>query len=117
MSGCSFGRACRLKKSFEFRRVREKGILLRGRIFSMSFMKNGLKCHRLGLSIGRSVVPPASGRARIKRIIRETFRTNRDSARGGPYDMVFYIKRQREGALDSESAKKDIILLMGRARG
>ncbi len=116
MSRYLFGKACRLRKNFEFQRVREKGALLKGRVFSVCFMKNGLNCHRLGLSIGRSVVPLASGRSRIKRIIRETFRTNRDKISGGRFDMVFYIKRQWKGALDSETAKRDIIALMERAR-
>ncbi|MFH0840287.1 MAG: ribonuclease P protein component [Candidatus Omnitrophota bacterium] len=117
MSEHSFGKACRLKKSFEFRRVREKGTLSRGKIFSLCFMKNGLDCHRLGLSISSSAVPLASSRTRVKRIIRETFRTSRDRMKSGPYDIVVYIKRRHSGAIGPEAAKKDLIFLMERAKG
>ncbi len=112
MSRYSFGKSQRLKKSFEFRRVREKGALSRGKIFRLASIKNELKEHRLGLSISKSAEPSASKRIRIKRIIRELFRTNREKVKGGPYDMVVYIKGPLLDDLDFAKAKQDLISLM-----
>ena len=112
MKKYSFGKSLRLKKSFEFRRVREKGTLTRGRVFRLASIKNELSEHRLGLSISKSAVPKASKRIRIKRIIRELFRTNREKIKGGPYDMVVYIKGPLRDDLEFAKAKQDLVSLM-----
>lgn len=43
---------------------------------------NGLQRPRLGLAIARSKIPRASGRNRVKRIIRESFRRHQQELKG-----------------------------------
>ncbi len=116
MSDGLFGSAFRLKNSFEFRRVREKGASFRDKIFGVTLMNNGGTNHRLGLSIGKSAVPLASRRNRLKRIIREVFRVNKKKFKGGPYDVVVYVRRPIPDNFDYKSARNNILALMEKSR-
>jgi len=116
MSKHSFGRPHRLINSFEFRRVRENGASFRDKTFGVTILRNGASNHRLGLSISSSAVPLASRRNRLKRIIRELFRTTKNRIKDGPYDIVVYVKRPLPGDFDYDSARSSILALMEKAK-
>ncbi|WP_456387310.1 ribonuclease P protein component [Desulfolithobacter sp.] len=66
-----------LRKSREFDRVYRQGRRLRGHGMQIIFRPNDLPYNRLGISVHRKT-GGAVRRNRIKRIIRESFRCNRD---------------------------------------
>ncbi|CAG0889459.1 unnamed protein product [Cyprideis torosa] len=70
-------KTCLLRKKREFDKVYRQGRRLHGAGFSLIFCENGLEHSRLGISIHRRL-KGAVRRNRIKRIIRESFRLNRE---------------------------------------
>lgn len=68
---------CLLRKSREFNQVYRSGRRLRGEGFAVIYMPNKQQQNRLGISVQRKV-GNAVRRNRVKRIIREVFRLNRE---------------------------------------
>lgn len=66
-----------LQKKREFDRVYRSGRRLYGEGFAVIFAPNDYDMNRLGISVPKKV-GTAVRRNRIKRLIREVFRTNRD---------------------------------------
>lgn len=74
----SFAKSERLLKSRDFTRVRKDGKRLHTRSFTVFILPNVLGKRRLGLSVS-SRVADSPGRNRIKRLLREFFRLNKDA--------------------------------------
>lgn len=72
-----FPKEDRLLRPEEFAKVRRAGKRLVSRSFTVYMLPNGLGRRRLGLSVG-SKAGNAVKRNRVKRLIREFFRLNRD---------------------------------------
>ncbi len=76
--GRGFSKAERLRKRREFLGVYERGDKIQSTYFVLYMLENGRTHHRLGITasrkIGRAVV-----RNRIKRSLREIFRTNKQA--------------------------------------
>ncbi len=70
-------KACLLRKNREFEQVYKQGKRLYGDGFTLIYLKNSLGYNRLGISIHRQI-KGAVKRNRLKRIIRESFRLNRE---------------------------------------
>ncbi len=90
-----------LRKPNEYNLVYRKGKRIQGNNFSLIFTPNTRSVNRLGISI-HGQLKGAVGRNRIKRIIREFFRTNRDflqfkDEKGCPsltMDIVFTVRKE-----------------------
>jgi len=78
-----------LTKPWEYQNVYKAGKRLRGDQFSLIYVVNGKKENRLGISVHG--VKRAVRRNRIKRIIREFYRLNRDFL-GSGVDIVFAVR-------------------------
>ncbi len=83
----SFGRALRLSKKLEFEEVFGKGLRLGQGPLTLCALANGKEYSRLGLAVGKKV-GNAVRRHRLKRLLREAFRTSRDQL---PRGWDFYI--------------------------
>ena len=70
-------RTDRLRKRFEFGRVRDQGRRVHTKSFVLVLRKNGEERTRLGLTVS-SKVGPAVRRNRVKRLLREVFRLRRE---------------------------------------
>ena len=70
-------KACLLRKNKEFEQVYNQGKRLYGDGFTLIYRRNNLGYNRLGISIHRQI-KGAVKRNRLKRIIRESFRLNRE---------------------------------------
>ena len=79
-----------LRRPGEYQRVYRKGKRLRGNRFSLIYCKNGLTENRLGISIHG--IKKAVRRNRIKRIIREFYRLNKNFI-SPPSDIIFAIRK------------------------
>jgi ribonuclease P protein component len=67
----------RLRKRFEFRRMREQGRRVHTRSFVVQIARGSQPHSRLGITVSRQV-GNAVRRNRIKRLLREAFRQHRD---------------------------------------
>ncbi|MDP4874642.1 MAG: ribonuclease P protein component [Pseudomonadales bacterium] len=76
VTGQKFTSAHRLHKGYQFDAV-FKGSQLRvsGSEFLLLGIFNGSACNRLGMVVGKKTAGPSVQRSRIKRLIRESFRT------------------------------------------
>ena len=79
-----------LRKTSEFNLVYRSGKRLYGKGFALIYLNGDQPASRLGISVQKKV-GNAVRRNRIKRIIRETFRLNRDTFPGSS-DIVFAVR-------------------------
>ena len=92
-----FRRASRLTQAVEFRRVFARPRVFRDRYFRVLCRRNDLDRARLGLAVSKKNCPRATGRNRLKRVIRESFRRHQETLGEAPgLDIV--VLPQREAA-------------------
>lgn len=80
------GRRYRLRKNSDFRKVYRFGKSTADRFIVLYSLKNGLPNSRLGISV-RKKFGNSVKRNRIKRLIKEVFRLNRENIKDG-YDFI-----------------------------
>ncbi|WP_228721406.1 MULTISPECIES: ribonuclease P protein component [Desulfosediminicola] len=90
MKKLSFPKDSQLRKGWEFNRVYDQGKRLHGKGFSLICCPNDLGYSRIGISVNRKI-RGAVRRNRIKRIIRESFRLERELYPSGA-DIVFAVR-------------------------
>ncbi|QCX33591.1 ribonuclease P protein component [Caloramator sp. E03] len=82
----------KVRKNAHFRYIYRKGKAINNDLLVLYIVKNGKNINRVGISvskkIGKSVV-----RNRVKRLIRECFRKNKDSIKKG-YDFIFIARKK-----------------------
>lgn len=84
-----FPRAARLNTKAEFGRVFAQPAVSRDRYFKVLYRDNGQGIARLGMAVSRRNCRHASGRNRLKRLVRESFRQHQEKlATGGGVDIV-----------------------------
>ena len=76
--GCGFSKEERLRKRREFLGVYERGDKIRSAYFVLYMLENGLRHHRLGITVSRKIGTSVA-RNRIKRRLREIFRANKQA--------------------------------------
>lgn len=91
--GSGLPRTARLRKPSEFKRVFKRPVISSDRFFKV-LAQNGIGAGpRLGMAVSRQVDRKATGRNRIKRVIRESFRQH--FAGGGPaVDFVVLPRKE-----------------------
>jgi len=72
----------RLADKTSYRRVFEKADRSRDNMFTVLYRPNGTEAPRLGLAISKKNCRLATGRNRLKRIVRESFRHHRNELPG-----------------------------------
>ena len=70
-----FSRQSRLLKPAQFRLVFQQPIRSSDDYFRVLARRNGIQRHRLGMAVSRKACAKAVGRNRIKRVVRESFRS------------------------------------------
>lgn len=82
----------KVRKNSHFRYIYRKGKSISNELLVLYIIKNGKNINRVGISvskkIGKSVV-----RNRVKRLIRECFRKNKDNIKKG-YDFIFIARKK-----------------------
>ena len=86
-----------IKKNEDFRKCYERGRSRADRYLAVYVLENGTDAHRIGVSVskkvGNSVV-----RHRIKRLVKESFRSNEDKMSDSGSDIVVVGRRSANGA-------------------
>jgi ribonuclease P protein component len=77
-----FTRRSRLADKPSFSRVFKKAGRSRDKMFTVLYRSNGAQKSRLGLAIGKKNCRLATGRNRLKRLIRESFRRQQETLPG-----------------------------------
>lgn len=90
----AFGRHRKLRKTDEFSSVFRFKRVRRGECLDAHYAPNGLPFSRLGLVVGKKVLPRAVDRNRVKRILRECFRLTGCELAG--IDLVLRVKKAAE---------------------
>lgn len=93
-------------KSDDFGEVFKKGKTYTTKNFVLHFNQNSLGYPRLGVVIGKKIFASAVKRNRLKRIIREVFRTNKH--RFNSLDVVVVASKKDEGILDYNNTRREI---------
>ncbi len=70
-----FSRQSRLLKPAEFKRVFQTPLRSADEYFRILARSNGIHRHRLGMAVSKKACASAVGRNRIKRVVRDRFRT------------------------------------------
>jgi ribonuclease P protein component len=97
-----------VRKGWEFEQVYRKGKRLHGHGFSLIYHGNELGWNRLGISINGKI-KGAVKRNRIKRIIRDSFRLNRELY---PHDSDIIFTVRPGFSLDTPSAVSQAVLFL-----
>ena len=100
LNSFNFSKFHRLLKSKQFKPVFDGTRKIRNKYLSVFGVKNNLEYSRLGLAISKKSVKFAVGRNRIKRLIREEFRFQKDLLKG--FDIVIVSKPSINDLTNSE---------------
>ena len=81
----------------------------------MGVFKSGLPQHRLGLSVSARRVKKAWLRTRIRRLIKESFRSVRGEIKDGPYDIVLTLRHCPKTRPDFSCIDKEVKHILSKA--
>jgi ribonuclease P protein component len=95
-----FGKFERLQKRKEFNRLHRRGVKVVGRLFVYLYRPNGLAWSRLGITVSRKV-GGAVQRNRVKRLVREAFRHQKETLTVR-VDVVVIARRSAAKAVFAE---------------
>lgn len=96
MKAFRFTRPERLARRLDFQRVFKQGRRITDDLLAVHFRPNGLAYSRLGVALGREV-HTAVRRNRFKRLVRESFRLNKQSLPAG-LDIIVRLKYKPNAA-------------------
>ncbi|MDH7570953.1 MAG: ribonuclease P protein component [Armatimonadota bacterium] len=103
----------RLTRSGAFRAILARGRAYRGRYVGLHFLPRAGGPSRLGVSVGKRV-GGAVQRNRVKRLLREAFRANKNRLRGS-FDVVL-VGRPETAQVRLEAVQRELEEMMCRAR-
>jgi ribonuclease P protein component len=111
MTSARFRRCQRIRGDIQFERIRKQGAAAGDGVLFVRALANGRGLSRLGLAIGRSA-GPAVVRSRVRRLIREAFRTSGPELPGG-LDLLVAARAGAAGA-GLEQVRRSLVALAGR---
>lgn len=88
-----FGRDERIRKGHEFKRIYQNGkkVVKKHFVVYAVIREDDTSTTRLGISVSKRVDKKACVRNRIKRLLRESFRLNKDKCKKG-YDVIIVAR-------------------------
>ncbi|SFM74840.1 ribonuclease P protein component [Thermodesulforhabdus norvegica] len=104
----------RLRRRSEFELVRKEGSRFKGKTFILNYMESGNSFHRLGIIVPGKYYRKAVQRNRIKRCVREWFRTHKHDLKTPGKDLVVVALPGRQD-FSCKSVMKELSDLCRRA--
>ena len=103
-----------LKKNYEFKNVLNKGKFYRGKYVTIYINKNKEEKNKIGIAISKKI-GKANKRNRLKRLIRESYRLQKDNLKKG-YNIIFIWNKQADILNNTyKNVSEDIIKLFNKA--
>ena len=103
-----------LKKNYEFKNVLNKGKFYRGKYVTIYINKNEEGKNKIGIAISKKI-GKANKRNRLKRLIRESYRLQKDNLKKG-YNIIFIWNKQADILNNTyKNVSEDIIKLFNKA--
>jgi len=104
-----------LKKNYEFKRVLTKGKYYSGIYIEAFCINNNINKNKIGIAI-KTKIAKAVKRNYLKRIIKESYRINKDTQVKGK-SIVFMVKRKANiDEISFKKIEKDIIEILKKIR-
>lgn len=113
MGVASLPPAARLRSAADFVALRSARARIDGRFFRIRYVPGATDLARLGMAVSRKVSKRAVVRNRIKRCLRESFRTHRASL---PAVDLLVIPRSEAGRVDGSVLREEIDRLWTRVK-
>jgi len=96
----TFSRASRLLKPAEFQRVFDAAHRSADRYFTVLYRESGGSEPRIGFTVAKKKIPTAVGRNRVRRLARESFRTQKRTL--GGIDIIILAQNAAAAATNQE---------------
>ena len=103
-----------LKKNYEFKRVLSKGKFYLGKYVVLYLKDNNKKENYLGIAVNTKI-GKAVKRNRIKRLIRESYRLNKENLKQGKDIVFLWNKNARYDEIDFSVINTEILHLFDKA--
>ncbi|MBL7071509.1 MAG: ribonuclease P protein component [Candidatus Omnitrophica bacterium] len=116
MSGRTFRRPERVRKSREFQAARASGASFKEGPFVLTKLENNTGRHRLGVVVSSYTMPLAHKRNRAKRLVREFFRQNKKDMAAAAHDLIIIVRRPLPDNVEYKSVDEKLRRLMKRAK-
>ena len=102
-----------LKKNYEFKNVLDKGKFYCGKYITIYLTENKQEKNVIGIAISKKI-GIAVKRNRLKRLIRESYRLQKETLQKG-YNIVFLWNKNANQNVKCDQIEKDMKLLLERA--
>lgn len=106
----SFPKEEHLLKTKDFRLVYNEGAAFKKGGFILYRLQNALEKDRIGFSISSRNIKLASRRNRVRRLLRETYRRNKDVLKRG-FDIIVVVKRDPPKTISYSDMERTFLAL------
>lgn len=110
----TFPKSEHLAKTKEFRKAYKEGVAFRRGALVIYKLRTGRERNRIGFVVAARLVKRANKRNRIKRLLREAYRTSKNQIKTG-FDLIIAVKKDLGTGFTSAESKRLFLDLVKQA--